>query len=272
MKERFSQFEKIFAGLFILLCSSSSLMAESSYLPNTQDRRLSINSYEQPGDLQSGFIVQQIWGDFSYLANEKDFYLIVGGIAMAPSTFGSFFQNESPEFTKRWGNSPFADKFFEIGEVAGDAAVPFGASITAWGIGKISDSKRLREFGSDLFRTQALNGIFTIALKGATNRTRPDGTPHSYPSGHASSSFATAGVIYTHFGRTLGIPAFVFAGYVGLSRLQEGRHYASDVIAGAILGGYVSLKLSRRFRGKSSLTISPFSLDKGLGMSMSVKF
>jgi membrane-associated phospholipid phosphatase len=218
------------------------------------------------------FILHQLYDDITYLATQPDFYGIVGGMAAAPSVFSPAFRRESHEFTELWGPSIFADNFFEFGETIGNGTFPVAASVLSWGIGKAAGSQRWSEFGSDLFRSQAVNGFFTMALKAGISRTRPNGGSYSYPSGHTSAAFAAAGTIYADFGKTWGIPAFVLAGYVGLSRLQEGKHYVSDVVAGGILGSYISLKLARRNNRKGKLTLAPL-VDGGkmLGMSFSYR-
>ncbi len=155
--------------------------------------------------------------------------------------------------------------------VFGDGAFPAVLSAASWSVGKITGSSEPGEFGTDRFRAQLMTGLLTSVLKVSINRQRPDGTPYSYPSGHMSSSFATAAVVYGHFGRTLGIPAFVLAGYVGLSRLQEGKHCLSDVIAGGILGTYISLKLVRKDRHKGAISIFPTSVGGGVGLTLSFK-
>jgi membrane-associated phospholipid phosphatase len=65
------------------------------------------------------------------------------------------------------------------------------------------------------------------------------GTPTqlSFPSAHASTSFAAAG-LYAR----LGLPArvlYALAVKLSLSRLYLGVHYPSDVLAGALLGAIV---------------------------------
>jgi hypothetical protein len=73
--------------------------------------------------------------------------------------------------------------------------------------------------GRDLLRAQLSVVSWTYAIKFATNRTRPNGDPRSFPSGHASTSFTVAMVLQEHFGWKVGIPAFAAAAYTGTSRV-----------------------------------------------------
>ena len=218
------------------------------------------------------FIVTQLYHDFNHLLSKRDFYLTVGGLGLIPAVFPTAFKHESPELTELWGSSTLAEIIFESGETIGDGAFPTLASATLWGVGKIAGSSRLRDFSSDLFRAQLINGIFTLGLKVSIKRTRPDGTAYSYPSGHTSSVFTTAGVVYKYFGARWGIPAFIVASYVGLSRLQENKHYLSDVIAGGVLGGYIGLQVAN-YRGvNKQITIHPVMNRKSPGIVLSVTF
>lgn len=229
----------------------------------------------ETNDTQSfrrSFILFQLYDDISYLAVEPDFYGVVGGIALTPVMFNHAFRREPAEVTEMWGSSVLADNLFESGEIVGNAAFPVAASAASWGIGKVIRSPRMSKFGSDLLRTQAVNGFLTAIIKVSVNRTRPNGGPYSYPSGHTSAAFAAAGTVYADFGKTLGIPAFVLAGYVGLSRLQEGKHYISDVIAGGILGSYVALKLTRRDNNRQRMVIAPLVSNGSVGLSLGLRF
>jgi undecaprenyl-diphosphatase len=60
-------------------------------------------------------------------------------------------------------------------------------------------------------------------------------TDFSFPSGHTTAAFLTA-VQLGHVYPILLIPCLAAAGAIGLSRIYNGVHYPSDVIAGVILG------------------------------------
>ena len=92
------------------------------------------------------------------------------------------------------------------------------------------------EKSSTLLHALALNGLTTVALKLCTNSTSPNGDTYGWPSGHTSSSFTFATVVYEEYGPWVGIPAFAFATYVGYERIDARNHDFSDVISGALIG------------------------------------
>ena len=61
--------------------------------------------------------------------------------------------------------------------------------------GAAAGSDRHAAAGRDLLRAQISVVSWTYAIKLAAERTRPNGDPRSFPSGHASTSFATATVL-----------------------------------------------------------------------------
>ncbi len=68
------------------------------------------------------------------------------------------------------------------------------------------------------------------------NRERPNNGPYSFPSGHTSTSFATAGSLAYSYGPWVGVPALMVATFVGASRVADNAHWFSDTVAAAGLG------------------------------------
>lgn len=97
-----------------------------------------------------------------------------------------------------------------------------------------------------------------LALKHLIARPRPFlvnevalniATPHgfSFPSGHATASFA-ASVTLLLRDKRFGIPAVILAALICFSRLYNYVHYPSDVLAGILLGTICALIVYAVFR------------------------
>ena len=80
----------------------------------------------------------------------------------------------------------------------------------------------------------------TYSLKYITHKKRPEGRNqyNSFPSGHTSSAFSGASFLQRRYGWKYGIPAYILAGVVGVSRIEgpDGYHDIWDVLGGAAIG------------------------------------
>lgn len=97
----------------------------------------------------------------------------------------------------------------------------------------IEDYEGMKELAySAMFTAQV-----TALLKNGVKRTRPNGDNDlSFPSGHASGSFAGASYFHHRYGLSWGLPMYAIASVISIQRVNVRAHYWTDVIAGAALG------------------------------------
>ena len=228
----------------------------------------SILDQSEYSSAQRSSVLMDLRDDVIHLLRQPDFYGVIGALSAAPS----FIEYETNEIHRRWMKSAVADNWLEAGETVGNAIFPFAVSFISYSLGKYYDSPKTMSFASDLFRANVINSLLTVSMKLAINRRRPDGARYGFPSGHTSHAFTTAGVICCHYGPWLGILSEIGATYVGLSRLQENKHYLTDVIGGAILGSYVAYKVTQRRRKDASLHIIPIVQEKTYGACITMQF
>lgn len=182
---------------------------------------------------------------------------------------GAGVHQSDTRLTTRAVRSEALDSVFEVGAVGGGGLVQLGGAVGTYALGRAIRSPRAATVGADLIRAQTMTALFTQGLKLSVGRRRPDGTRFSFPSGHTSSTFATATVLQRHFGWKAGIPAYAFATYVAGSRLQENKHFASDVIVGAALG-IVSGRAVTVGRGRATFALAPFAAPGGAGVGLTL--
>jgi membrane-associated phospholipid phosphatase len=172
------------------------------------------------------------------------------------------------DLNERLAGSGAADAFFAPGKVLGYGAVQIGASIGTWVVGRVTNKRgRVAHLGLDLLRAQIVTQSLTYGLKYATRRERPDGSDgYSFPSGHASTTFASATVLERHLGWKFAVPTYAVATYVAASRLHENRHYMSDVVFGAGVGLIAGRTVTRH--GRSNYAFLPVVVPGGVALQV----
>ena len=97
----------------------------------------------------------------------------------------------------------------------------------------IGDDKGAWQFTKGLILTEAV----TYGLKLGINKPRPDrSNDNSFPSGHTSTTFHSAGYIHRRYGFKYSIPAYALAGFTAASRIDSEKHDILDILAGAAIG------------------------------------
>ncbi len=135
-------------------------------------------------------------------------------------------------------------------ETAGDITLLTLPALTLYKIWQEPEQKKLLPF----IKSNAANLAITYALKYSTQKPRPDKSDNlSFPSGHTSVSFNSAAFIHFNYGFQQAIPYYIAAGFVGYSRVFANKHYAEDVVAGALVGYYSA----RWFSQPVTLTLTP---------------
>ena len=152
--------------------------------------------------------------------------------------------------------------------------------------GKSEKAERVALLSLESF---AITGLFTQGVKFLAGRPRPssgksstawegpgfDGNV-SFPSGHTSTAFAIATVFAEEYEETVWVPplAYSLATLTALSRLNDDKHWASDVFLGGALGYFVSktiLKLHSDKRG-THYTIYPRLTSRETGLVLNYRF
>jgi membrane-associated phospholipid phosphatase len=159
-------------------------------------------------------------------------------------------------------------------KVVETVAVP-GAFVIGGGMylaGRLSHDHKLADLGFHGSEALGIGEMLGGVIKGVVGRGRPFLTPddpnpddwqlmrgfrgndayRSFPSGHTVAAFAAGAAVTAEMSRwhpesrwLVGTAMYGGAGLVGLSRMYNNRHWASDVIIGAAIGTFAGNKVVR---------------------------
>ena len=156
----------------------------------------------------------------------------------------------------------------------------------AWIAGRSLDRPALTHAAEDGIEASILAaGVITPALKRLVGRSRPRNagtsssswlTGESFPSGEATEAFAIAAVVAGHTEhRWIKGGAWGLAGVVGLSRMELDAHWASDVVAGVLIGSAVGHWVVRHNRPDREtgrrMTVTPTLGRQRYGLAMRIR-
>ncbi|HEV8381450.1 MAG TPA: phosphatase PAP2 family protein [Gemmatimonadales bacterium] len=166
-----------------------------------------------------------------------------------------------------------SDAFARAFRNGGRPEVVFGIPGGILAAGVISGRPELRRSGGRVLAAVVTAGLTTSALKEMFGRVRPVETSDQYlfrpftsndafPSGHATLAFALATSLAAEIHRPWAT-ALLYAGATGTawSRLNDHRHWLSDVLAGATVGITAANVMEGRWRifglGPPAFLITP---------------
>jgi hypothetical protein len=172
--------------------------------------------------------------DITKLPAMQNVYIaaVGGGLALAVHPADATFNEK---LAGHW------DAFFAPGKYIGNTPEQVAGSLVTFVVGRITDKPKVSHLANDLLQAQILSEIIVEPLKLATGRLRPYqvsscGLNCSFPSGHATVTFADATVIERHLGWRYSFIGYGIATYVVASRLHDNQHWLSDVVFGAATG------------------------------------
>ncbi len=153
---------------------------------------------------------------------------------------------------------------------AGTHPAVLGATLLmTLGVSELAHWEKASKTTGTLLEALCVAEAFTLPLKFATQRTRPNGENFSFPSAHTSGAFALATTTEVLYGPAYGIPAYLLASLVGVSRLDSNSHFASDVVAGALLGTLIGLGTAKFHKKEfSKFFITPSLQDDTLSLNL----
>ena len=179
------------------------------------------------------------------------------------------------------GAERFANRFEKFG-----AEYSFGVLGVFYAEGLAAHDPLNRLVAEDGLAASAISGTLTFMLKEAFGRSRPAanrGVFHfstfsgnaSFPSGHATQAFAVASVIAARYRDNPWIDsaAYGIATLVGVARVDHRAHFASDVLASALLGNTIGRAVVRQRNSPAGkMSFAPVLAPRFVGFGGAVEF
>jgi hypothetical protein len=204
--------------------------------------------------------------DLKHIPRLNSVYWLAGGGAAA-----LLVHQDDNKINGKLAGSKVWDRVFLPGQYVGSTYVILGGATATYFLSRHEGWTRGQHLGMDIIESTLIAEAYTQGLKLAVRRDRPiqsngqQSSTYSFPSGHATLTFAAATVLQQHLGYKAAIPTYLIASYVAMSRLHDNRHYASDVVFGAASG--VMIGRSVTWHGRNFYA-SPMLVPGGGGIQM----
>jgi len=225
---------------------------------------------EEPAKPTRGFfsaLGHNLGDDLKHVPRRNSAYWLAGGGALALAVHPADHSINAHLVNKS------SDSWWVPGHIIGSTPVVLGGAFAAYFAGRMSGTRWVQHLGMDEIEATILASAFSEGIKLAVRRERPvevngnQSPTYSFPSGHATLTFAAATVLQQHLGYKAAIPTYTVASYVAMSRLHDNRHYASDVVFGAALGIVVGRSVTWHGR---NFYASPMLLPDGGGIQVAL--
>lgn len=207
-------------------------------------------------------------------------WMVLGGIAAGIGTV-AVFDEDIERAIRGARNNTVTSIFDDVQPLGNEYAIGIVGSFYIYG--EIFKDPRAKTTALDSIAASAIaSGIVTNSFKYVIGRGRPtDGHgaynfrpfsgQDSFSSGHTTEAFALASVISEHYDSLwVQVPAYGLASAVGYARLNNNRHWPSDVLAGAVIGTFVGKTVVHFNQKHRQVSIQPLVGPDIRGAQMSM--
>jgi predicted membrane protein len=209
-------------------------------------------------DLRSPSFFEQVGRDFkgaSYgIYQNKNSFLLASGLVILARQYDF-------DMDQAWGGRGRLGEWQRVGNEVVGTGIPGAAFAIGSMVYGMSSDSGIREgilpfwYRSGLTHLEAIasTAVIVSVAKLATQKERPNqADSYSFPSGHTSTAFASATIIYGQFGPWYGVPAYGLALLTGLSRISARDHWLADTVAGGAIGVLVATAFLSNERAQSA--------------------
>jgi membrane-associated phospholipid phosphatase len=211
-------------------------------------------------------------GDSSFLRRRE---AVIGVATLAATAALSLYDERIARWTRQPNVQGDSARHRLVSRVTWVNEMPLTAgAIAAWGIGRLTRSRTIADVGLHVTESLLAAEVVAEVIRVASGRVRPRASPddafsfepgkgltvfenRSFPSLHAAVAFTTAASLAEEV-RHHKPEAFKYAAPLlygaamvpGLTRLYLDQHWASDVLAGSVLGAVLGARVVRYAHGR----------------------
>jgi membrane-associated phospholipid phosphatase len=212
---------------------------------------------------------------------------VTGAVYLIDEPFKDFWQDD----IRSNGTDEAASIFQSFGDTKWILpALPtlFAAGgLVRYGFKDVEEGGRLQETALLAAEAFILSAGITEGIKRLAGRERPNNTDDhdvfegfggskSFPSGHSTHAWALAAVVASEYRHSpaIRIGAYTLAALTSLARINDNKHWASDVVFGGAIGYFVGKFVydENPFRNSDNMLFGPMAVANGTGVQMTYKF
>lgn len=171
-------------------------------------------------------------------------------------------------------------QYSKYGDLAGQGIPNALYILGMYSYGALNSENSSKQNASAMLEATLYSVASTTALKYTVREKRPDSDNRdSFPSGHSTAAFSFASYVGCRHSLGWGIAAYSLATFVGLSRINDNRHYLHDVVGGAAIGTAYGLGICLSENERSTQIPSSVQknwyvipMDQGVSVGVNVRY